>query len=290
MAGGVRYLPVWWFSHSARLHRRYCLTRCRSSRASGGGIGAAFVMPATLSLLTVAYPKEDRMKAVGIWAGTAGSGGVLGMLGSGLLLRFWDWHAIFWSLGIAGLVIFALGCTVSSSRETDAPRVDWLGAVLIGAAVAITVFAILEAPDRGWTDSLVWGGLVAGAVIAVVFGVVEFRRRPLLDVRLQYVQQIMGYSPLASIFVRPVHSAAGHFLSAVVLVCTETGPATCAVHRHAVDGGWFRGPVPTEPAHLVLRIYLADIDTCHGHRNMHGADDFGDHGRFPTKSKVLPPR
>ena len=179
-------------------------------------------MPATLSLLTVAYPKEDRMKAVGMWAGTAGSGGVLGMLGSGLLLRLWDWHAIFWSLGIAGLVIFALGCTVSSSRETEASRVDWLGAVLIGAAVAIAVFAILDAPDRGWSDPLVWGGLVAGAVIAVVFGVVEFHKRhPLLDVRLfadpnfaigvaaivilfgatfgfffigmQYVQQIMGY-------------------------------------------------------------------------------------------------
>ena len=191
------------------------------------GIGAAFVMPATLSLLTVAYPKEDRMKAVGMWAGTAGSGGVLGMLGSGLLLRLWDWHAIFWSLGIAGLVIFALGCTVSSSRETEASRVDWLGAVLIGAAVAIAVFAILDAPDRGWSDPLVWGGLVAGAVIAVVFGVVEFHKRhPLLDVRLfadpnfaigvaaivilfgatfgfffigmQYVQQIMGYSPLTT--------------------------------------------------------------------------------------------
>jgi NO-binding membrane sensor protein with MHYT domain len=89
------------------------------------------------------------------------------------------------------------------------------------------VFAILEAPDRGWSDPLVWGGLVAGAVIAVVFGVVEFRRRQsLLDVRLfadpnfatrvaaivilfgatfgffylgmQYVQQIMGYSPLTT--------------------------------------------------------------------------------------------
>lgn len=189
------------------------------------GVGAAFVMPATLSLLTVAYPKEDRIKAVGIWAGTAGSGGVLGMFGSGLLLRFWDWHAIFWSLGVAGLVIFALACTVASSREQNAPRVDALGALLIGAAVAIAVAAILEAPDRGWSDPLVWGGLVAGAIIAAVFGVVEFRmRHPLLDVRLfgdpgfatgvativilfgatfgffylgmQYVQQIMGYSPL----------------------------------------------------------------------------------------------
>jgi EmrB/QacA subfamily drug resistance transporter len=191
------------------------------------GVGAAFVMPATLSLLTVAYPKEQRMKAVGIWAGTAGSGGVLGMLGSGLLLRFWDWHAIFWALSVVALVIFALGCTVSSSREADAPRVDWVGALLIGAAVAIAVFAILEAPNRGWTDTLVWGGLLAGAVIAVVFGIVESRRRqPLLDVRLfadpnfatgvaaivilfgatfgffyigmQYVQQIMGYSPLGT--------------------------------------------------------------------------------------------
>jgi len=193
------------------------------------GAGAAFVMPATLSLLTVAYPKDDRTKAIGIWAGTAGCGGVLGMLGSGLLLRFWDWHAIFWSLGIAGLVIFALACTVSPSRDASAPRIDILGAVLIGAALAIAVVAILEAPDRGWTDSLVWGGLVAGTLIAAVFAVLEFAlaargRSPLLDVRLfgdpgfvtgvativilfgatfgffylgmQYVQQIMGYSPL----------------------------------------------------------------------------------------------
>ncbi len=195
-----------------------------ASRALAGA-GAAFVMPATLSLLTVAYPKAERTKAVGIWAGTAGSGGVLGMLGSGLLLRYWEWHAIFWSLGVAGLVIFALGCTVASSRDSDAPRIDSLGAVLIGAAVAIAVAAILEAPHRGWGDPLVWGGLVAGAVIAAAFGAVEFRRpHPLLDVRLfadpgfatgvativilfgatfgffylgmQYVQQIMGYSPL----------------------------------------------------------------------------------------------
>ncbi|OBF04859.1 MFS transporter [Mycobacterium sp. ACS4054] len=195
------------------------------------GIGAAFVMPATLSLLTVAFPKDERTKAVGIWAGTAGSGGVLGMIGSGLLLRFWDWHAIFWSLGAAGLVIFALACTVSSSRDGGAPRIDSLGAVLIGAAVAIAVAAILEAPTRGWDDPLIWGGLVAGAVLAAAFGAVELRlagrsRQPLLDVRLfadpnfatgvaaivilfgatfgffyigmQYVQQIMGYSALAT--------------------------------------------------------------------------------------------
>ncbi|OBF15944.1 MFS transporter [Mycobacterium kubicae] len=193
------------------------------------GLGAAFVMPATLSLLTVAYPKDQRVKAVGIWAGVAGSGGVLGMIGSGLMLHFGDWHAIFWSLAGAAIVIFALACTVAPSRDSDAPRVDWLGAALIGAALAIAVFAILEAPHRGWSNPLVWGGLAGGTVLAVVFGVVELRlaagrRHPLLDVRLfgdtsfatgvativimfagtfgffylgmQYVQEIMGYSPL----------------------------------------------------------------------------------------------
>ena len=60
------------------------------------GAGAAFVMPATLSVLTAAYPKEERNKAVGIWAGTAGCGAVVGMLGSGALLHLWSWQSIFW--------------------------------------------------------------------------------------------------------------------------------------------------------------------------------------------------
>jgi EmrB/QacA subfamily drug resistance transporter len=191
------------------------------------GAGAAFVMPATLSLLTVAYPKDERTKAVGIWAGVAGSGGVLGMLGSGLLLHFWDWRSIFWALSVAGALVFALTFTVSRSRDRDAPAVDWPGAVLIGAAVAVFVFGILQAPTLGWTDPVIVGCLAAGLVIAVVFGFVEFRRRqPLLDVRLfaspdfatgvatitvvfiatfgffylgmQYVQQVLGYSPLVT--------------------------------------------------------------------------------------------
>ena len=118
-----------------------------------------------------------------------------------------------------------MACTISPSRDHDAPRVDWWGAVLIAAAVAIGVFAILQAPTRGWDDTQVWGGLVLGAIIAGLFAAFEFRRKqPLLDVRLfadpsfatgvativvlfggtfgffflamQYVQQIMGYSPL----------------------------------------------------------------------------------------------
>ncbi len=73
------------------------------------------------------YPKSERTKAVGIWAGVAGCGAVLGMLGSGLLLRFfWPWQSIFWALAGAGVLLFILTWTVSDSRDADAP-LRWTG-------------------------------------------------------------------------------------------------------------------------------------------------------------------
>jgi EmrB/QacA subfamily drug resistance transporter len=189
------------------------------------GVGAAFVMPATLSLLTAAYPKAERTKAVGIWAGIASSGAVIGFLATGILLHNWSWHSIFWSLMGAGAVLFVLTCTVSSSRDDQASPLDWRGATLIGTAMAAFVFGVIEAPARGWADVVVWGSMTAGVALAAAFTVVELRQRfPLLDVRMfsrpdfatgsvgvtflffanfgfffvvmQYIQLVMGYSPL----------------------------------------------------------------------------------------------
>jgi MFS family permease len=188
------------------------------------GAGAALIMPATLSLITAAHPKDQRNKAVGIWAGVAGSGAVVGMLGSGCLLSFWSWHAIFWAFAGAALTIFILTLTIASSRDVDAHPLDWRGALVIGAAVASLVFGILEAPARGWTHPLVIAGIGIGLMLGLAFGFVEVRQRyPLLDVRLfavpafatgaatitvfflsmfgylfllmQYMQLILGYSP-----------------------------------------------------------------------------------------------
>lgn len=191
------------------------------------GAGAAFIMPATLSLLTAAYPKHLRNRAVGIWAGVVGSGAVVGFLGSGVLLHLWQWQSIFWAFTGAAALMFALTCTVSSSRDPEAAPLDWAGAGLIAAAVAVFVFGIIEAPVRGWADPLVIGCLAGGLAMAAAFAVVELRRRhPLLDVRLfgnpqfatgalgitflffanfgfffvaiQYIQLVMGYSALAT--------------------------------------------------------------------------------------------
>ena len=149
------------------------------------GAGAAFIMPATLSLLTATHRDNQRARAVGIWAGVAGSGAVIGMLGSGRFLRVWSWQSIFWAFAAFAALIFVLACTVKSSRDEEATPLDWVGAALIAGAVAVFVYGVLEAPARGWTHPLVYGSMTVGVVLAVAFGFVEARRRhPLLDVRL----------------------------------------------------------------------------------------------------------
>ncbi|BBX04477.1 MFS transporter [Mycolicibacterium moriokaense] len=193
------------------------------------GVGAAFIMPATLSLLTAAFPKSERNKAVGIWAGVASSGAIVGFMGSGLLLQAFNWQSIFYAFAASAVVLIFCTFTISSSRDETATPIDGVGAVLIGSAVAVFVFGVVEAPVRGWTHPLVWGCMAAGVALAVAFGVVELRRRhPLLDVRLfgrpdfatgaigitilflanfgfffiemQYLQLVLGYSPLQTAF------------------------------------------------------------------------------------------
>jgi len=193
------------------------------------GVGAALIMPATLSLLTAAFPADERNKAVGIWAGAASSSAVIGFLCSGVLLRYFSWESIFYGFTAAAVVLFVMTCTTGTSRDDTGTPIDWVGAVLIGAAVAVFVFGLLEAPQRDWSHPLVWGCMAGGVALAAVFTVVELRRRhPLLDVRLfgrpdfatgavgitvlffanfgfffvvmQYLQLVRGYSPLGTAF------------------------------------------------------------------------------------------
>jgi EmrB/QacA subfamily drug resistance transporter len=189
------------------------------------GVGAAFIMPATLSLLTAAYPKSERNKAIGIWAGVASSGAIVGFMGTGVLLHFFGWQSVFYAFTFASVGLFVCTCTIRSSRDESATPVDWIGAVLIAGAVAIFVFGVVEAPSRGWSHPVVWGCMSAGVAATLAFAFVELRREhPLLDVRLfarpdfttgsvgitflffanfgfffvvmQYMQLVLGYSPL----------------------------------------------------------------------------------------------
>ena len=274
------------------------------------GVGAAFVMPATLSLLTVAYPKEARLKAVGIWAGTAGSGGVLGMLGSGLLLRFWDWHAIFWSLGIAGLVIFALACTVCivARRRRPPSRLAWSGPDRRGGG------------DRGVRDP---GSAPSGLERLRWSGADLSPGGHRCGVRRSRIPTGDNHFWMCGCSATPISPPAwqrSSFCSArpsasSISACSTSNRswATHPLRRRSAFGPfmvplgifsalsfWY---VPKLGLRLVLfvgmllmavgfvcmqglgpefdvsRFGVADVDTRYGHRILHGAYDFGDHGR-----------
>ena len=273
------------------------------------GAGAAFIMPATLSLLTATYREDERAKATGIWAGVAGSGAVIGMLGSGTLLHFWSWRSIFWAFAGFAALIFVLACSVSSSRDEKATPLDWAGAGLIAGAVAVFVFGLLEAPTRGWSHPLVYGSMSAGVVLAVAFGFVELRRRhPLLDVRLfrrpdfatgsatitiffmamlgfffvmmQYIQLVMGYSPIQTAFA--LSPLMVPMLTLTVLshwYLPRLGLRLVVfIGLLLISAGflWMRGPT----ARLaVLGHDVAAARDEYWHRILHGTKHDSDHGR-----------
>ena len=192
------------------------------------GIGGALIMPATLSIITNVFPPQERGKAIGVWAGTAGIGVALGPLTGGFLLAHFYWGSIF--LVNIPIVVFGLIAgflLIPTSKDPSAPKLDPVGAVLSIAALTAIVYALIEAPDRGWTAPLTLGILGAGLVLGAVFVWWEQRSdHPMLDVSFfrnprfsaanaaitltffamfgsiflltQYLQFTLGYSPLES--------------------------------------------------------------------------------------------
>jgi EmrB/QacA subfamily drug resistance transporter len=150
------------------------------------GLGAALVMPATLSTITSTFPAAQRAKAVGTWAGVAGASAILGLLTSGLVLEWWSWRAVF-AVNVVLAVVALVGTlrVVPESADPDAPRIDRTGALIALVSLGALVYSIIEAPTRGWTDVATITGLAAGLIGIAAFVVVESRRSdPLLDPRL----------------------------------------------------------------------------------------------------------
>jgi EmrB/QacA subfamily drug resistance transporter len=190
------------------------------------GIGGALIMPGTLSTITSVFPPEERARAVGIWAGFAGAGGTLGMLGAGWMLGHFSWTSIFYLTAIVSAVTFlAIVAFVPDTRSSGHVGLDPLGTVLSALAIGGLVLGIIEGPERGWSNPLTVAGLAVGVVLGVAFVLWELRtEHPLLDPRLfkirgfatgsasmlvlflalfgtflvilQYLQLILGYSPL----------------------------------------------------------------------------------------------
>jgi len=199
------------------------------------GLGAAFVMPATLSTITGTFPPAERTRAVSVWAAVAGGSALLGLLGTGALLEAFSWRSAFAvNLILAAIAIAGTVCFVPESSDPQAPKLDAGGALLAVAGLTALVFSIIEAPEAGWASARTLGGIGGGLAVLAIFVGWELRHQhPMLDPRhfasphlsagaasifiqffaffgftfvaLQYLQGVRGDSPLkAALSVLPL--------------------------------------------------------------------------------------
>ncbi|MFG1914313.1 DHA2 family efflux MFS transporter permease subunit [Micromonospora sp. NPDC048898] len=192
------------------------------------GLGAAAVMPATLSIIANVFDARERGRAIGVWAAAAGLGVAIGPIVGGLLLeRFW-WGSVFLinvPLVVLGIVLVAV--LVPESRAPRSGRLDVVGVLLSVAGLTLLTYGVIKGGEDGFDTPSAWGSLVAATV--VLTGFVALQRRldsPSLDVRLFtnrvfsastgaiglvffaamgtlflaafYLQLVRGYGPLAS--------------------------------------------------------------------------------------------
>jgi EmrB/QacA subfamily drug resistance transporter len=150
------------------------------------GIGGAFVMPTTLSIINNTFPRNQRARAVAIWGAVAGIGMMFGSIVSGILLEHFTWHSLFYFSAIiafVGLVTNQI-LTHESKDEKESP-VDWLGGALSAMGIFGIVYGITEAPSKGLTESLVLTSIIGGIVAIILFVLWEIRSKsPMLDMKL----------------------------------------------------------------------------------------------------------
>ncbi|MCX5269424.1 MFS transporter [Streptomyces sp. NBC_00199] len=150
------------------------------------GVGAAFVMPATLSTITSTFPRAQQARAVSVWAAVAGASAVLGLLASGAALELWSWRSVFWlNTVLAGAAVIGTHRFVPESAQPGRQRIDVVGAALTVLGLGVLVYSVIQAPEHGWASARTLVGIAVGLAVLAVFVAWELRHpHPLLDPRL----------------------------------------------------------------------------------------------------------
>jgi EmrB/QacA subfamily drug resistance transporter len=191
------------------------------------GLGAAVIMPLSLTLLTGAFPAHRRGAVVGVWGGVAGLAVASGPLVGGAVTESLDWHWIFWLNVPIGVAVAALSARRLAESRGPATRLDLPGVGLVSGGAIAVLWGLVRAGEAGWDSPEVVGSLAGG--ILLLAGFIGWERRvtqPMLPVRLfrnasfsaanatgfmmlaalyaaaflvaQYFQTGLGFSPLST--------------------------------------------------------------------------------------------
>ncbi|HYU59645.1 MAG TPA: DHA2 family efflux MFS transporter permease subunit [Solirubrobacterales bacterium] len=151
------------------------------------GLAGALLVPGSLAILAATFEGAERGKAVGTWTAWTGIATVIGPAGGGALIEALSWRAIFW-VNVPLIVFTAMLAlhAVDESSDPGADRtIDWAGIVLSAAGLGGPVFALIQQPEHGWSDPMVYAPLIGGVLLFAVFLAWEARyRHSMLDLSL----------------------------------------------------------------------------------------------------------
>lgn len=150
------------------------------------GVGAALVMPATLSILTDVFAREERAKAIGIWTGVGGLGIGMGPAIGGYLVDEFGWSAVFlMHVPIVLLALAGLFFLVPNSKDERKRKLDLTGGLLATGGLVALGYGIIQGTEAGWTSGEIIGSFVAAVALLTAFIIVELRSaEPMLPLQL----------------------------------------------------------------------------------------------------------
>ena len=175
------------------------------------GAAAALLVPASLAMVQAEFVEEERGRAIGAWSGFSGLSTIVGPLLGGWLIDAVSWRWIFFINPILAVPVIWLTLRyvpVRSGEATSArATLDWIGSLLAVLGLGGVIFALIEGPTRGWSETIVWMSGMGGAVCLILFVLYEARHEdPMLPLRFFRVRRFTGANAV-TVFVYFVLSA-----------------------------------------------------------------------------------
>jgi EmrB/QacA subfamily drug resistance transporter len=240
-----------------------------TARALQGAFGAILAPAALGTLVSTFRDPRERGRAFGVFGSVAGGGGAVGLILGGVLTQYFSWRwTLYVNLFFAAIAIAGALAYMRSNRPDTRPRMDWAGTVLASAGLFLIVYGFSHAELAGWTAALTIGSLVAGVILLAAFALAERRvSHPLLPLRVildrtrggsyvsvgltgiavlgvflfltYYLQQVKGYSPVASgfAFLPMIGGILLSSNSSSIVLLPRLGPRTLIVTGMLLGGG-----------------------------------------------------
>jgi EmrB/QacA subfamily drug resistance transporter len=140
------------------------------------GVGAAFLVPGSLSIISASFDEQSRGQAIGTWSGFTAITTAVGPVLGGLLIEYASWRwAFFINVPLAAAATAISLRHVPESRNASAGQVDWLGTLVVTAGLGGVVYGFIESTNLGWSNPLVFGSLIGGFACLIGFPLVETR-------------------------------------------------------------------------------------------------------------------